>query len=853
MLNLLIICIIIERILNVFSYKLIKSYDKINLTLKNEFKVYSQGEGPDLSSDIVPNPLYQAGIKYNRKKFPYESKNKNILKNLGKSRIDSILHNIQSFVNSKLHNRNDNSTSNSKGKITDTREGDRDGDGDGKGEGDGDGGGGMCKEECVKRSVLYSNLKRIMDKNNFKPEKILRTDDFINGMLYRRLGESDLVVSQLCIGTAMYDNPELIDPDHALDIMETALKLFGINFYDVCEYDPYPYEPRSYLEGHHKTVRSFISRVGRENLVLSGRIASSNLGKYKSSGRFLSWVRNNIREKPNRNVIESAVDNLLMSLGTDYLDILSFVFPYRYVPLSHLGEDTYCWSSEYTFNNLEIPDCSDVTPGLDNLDDQIEALNYLYSKGKIKSVGLSNETVWGIHRIKHHPNRQFPLSSIQTLYNLLHRNETESSGLVEASLKENFNCPIIAYGILAGGILTGKYLDPERINPMGADKTREVTNFYEYSLPDNFEYPEDYGHLSYGPSNSRCNLFPQTYHTHRTVWCQHVTGEYIKLARTHGLTLSQLAHSYTFSRPFICSSIIGPRSIGQLYETISSLNYPVTPQLESDIHEIFLRYRAVTMGGPQFLTKIDDFEVPVSQNDIMKNGLLPIWSGGSHWHMDSIPSFDKLYHLHSLKEDLVKIKRIFGLLDKPNDSNWPNYRCWIERTNEHLPGEYFAVKESKLFSWDTMKLDNLTLVNKTPEEIQQDDTSHFHFYWKSGKVYVGPTSEAIYSFYEDKEAQYNTIKQREESFKRGLNLKQLPDDMMIWSPVDVDLVYKRLTERQINPLNEQELEELLYNFMAEGKELTDEEKKCQQFAYFNKQIDKLNQPQTEQHIGSLDD
>lgn len=77
--------------------------------------------------------------------------------------------------------------------------------------------------------------------------------------------------------------------------------------------------------------------------------------------------------------------------------------------------------------------------------------------------------------------------------------------------------------------------------------------------------------------------------------------------------------------------------------------------------------------------------------------------------------------------------------------------------------------------------------------------------------------------------------------------------MMIWSPVDVDLVYKRLTERQINPLNEQELEELLYNFMAEGKELTDEEKKCQQFAYFNKQIDKLNQPQTEQHIGSLDD
>uniref|UniRef100_A0A3B0MUH4 Aldo/keto reductase family, putative n=1 Tax=Theileria annulata TaxID=5874 RepID=A0A3B0MUH4_THEAN len=895
----MILLIIILIILRIFSYKL--KFNN-NLLFNNKFIKFdnkllfdiklSTDKDIKLSPDGIKLSI-ENNIKVNldnNKKNLNELRNKNILKNLGKSNINSILYNIQQYINNKIYSNDSitkcvkDSTTMGKG-ANDTfstmGKGANDtfstpGKGanftamecttkDTKGVGEGIGAVG-ASTVMEKKTILYNNLKLINNKNNFKSEKILKTNDFIDGMLYRRLGETDMLISQLCIGTSMYDNPELIDPEHSIDIMETAFKRFGINFYDICEYDPYPYEPKSY-KLHHKTIKEFIKRVGHNNIILSARISSNNLGKYKSSGRYLSWVRNDIHEPPNIKVIEKVVDNLLLNLNIDYLDILSFVYPYRYIPLSHLGEDTYCWSHEFTHTNTKssstisshqstnttpqstqstestesnglkafdmnnIPNCNECIVGLDNLDEQIEILNELYLKGKIKSVGLSNETVWGIYRMKTHPNRKFKLSCIQTLYNLLHRNELESNGIVEASLKENFNCPIIAYGTLAGGILTGKYLDPERINPLD-------------------EFPEDYGHLSYGPSNSRCNLFPQTYHTHRTVWCQHVTGEYMKLARTYGLTLSQLAHSYTFSRPFICSSIIGPRSIGQLYETISSLNYPVTKELEDDIHEIFLRYRAVTMGGPQFLTKIDEFEVPVSQNDIMKNGLLPIWSGGSHWSMDHIPSFDKLFYLHNKKDELIHIKRIFGLLDKPNDSNWANYRCWIERTNEHLPGEYFALKESKLFCWDTMKIENITLINKTEEEIKSDDTSDFHFYWKSGKIFVGPTTEAIYNFYNDKEAQYNIIKQREESIKKAMNIKQFDEDMKIWSPIDVDLVYKRLMERHlINPLNVYELEELLYDFMIQGKELTNEEKNCEKFAYFNKQINYLN---TSNQLYSLD-
>ncbi|GIX61752.1 aldo-keto reductase, putative [Babesia caballi] len=674
-------------------------------------------------------------------------------------------------------------------------------------------------------------------KNNFPTVSLLESKHYIEGLKFRRLGESELVVSELGIGTSMYDNPELIDHEHAVEILETAHKQYGLNFFDTCEFDPYPYEPRSYLEGQHRSMREFLRRVRREDVVVSGRISSSNLGKFRTSGRFLSWVRSDISSPPSLNVVENAVDRLLNRLGTDYLDILSFVHPYRYVPNAHLGEDTYCWGHERDVFTGAAPESADESPysAEDLVAVQCEIFEHLVAKGKVRSIGLSNETVWGLCQLKHKSGRQFPIACTQQLYNLLHRNELESSGMVEAVLKESLNCPIVAYGVLAGGILTGKYIDPERHNPMGADKVKENATFADaHDYPCDFEIPEDYGHLSYGPANARCNLFPDTFHTHRTVWCQHATAEYLKVARTHGMTLSQLSLSWVLSRPFIASTLAAPRSIGQLHETIAALNYPMTREVEQDVHERFLRYRAPTMGGPQLLTRLtDDFAVPMSQNDRMRKGAVPIWSGGSHWDMDAIPSIERIAEERYHDADYVETASLFGLLDKPNDSCWNNVRCWVERISEGLPGEYFAVKESNLFGWDTMKLDEFTVVPKTPQEVQRDDTSDFHFYWKGGQVYVGPTTDAIRAFYDDRVAVCNVIHGREESYRRGLGVKELPEGARVWSPLDADLVFKRLRDKfGIDITEPRLLERLLLDCGREVVALSAAERRCAPFAYF---------------------
>ncbi|EKX72928.1 conserved hypothetical protein [Theileria equi strain WA] len=763
---------------------------------------------------VFSNPIYETSVTLDRTKTPSYVKNNNTLKGLGNKSYDKILEDIRQDVDERLSQESQDSDDeiSQKDSLNDSYK--------------------INLIRQIKRGILQGNLRPISSKKNVQHERLYKSKHFTNGMHYRKLGETDFVVSELCLGTSMFDNPELIDSDHAIEIMEHAYKRYGINYFDTCEYDPYPYEPRSYLEGHHKTLNTFLKGINRQNIIISGRISSSNLGKPKTSGRFLSWVRDDILAPPNLKTIEGAVDKLLESLGTDYLDILSFVYPYRYVPLSHLGEDTYCWSKD-------VPRKTDKDDYYTKewLNAQIEALNILVSKGKIRSVGLSNDTIWGMYEMKYHSDRKFKLAGTQQLYNLLHRNEVESSGMNEASLKEHLNCPIIAYGILAGGILTGKYLNPERVNPMGADKGPEIEDFGDIFSKYRSAFPEDYGHLDFGPSNARCNIFPDTFHTHRTVWCQHATAEYLKLARTHGMTLSQLSMSWVYSRPFIGFTIIGPRTIGQLHESMATLSYPVTKELEDDIHEIFLRYRAPTMGGPQILTHLDEFEVPISQNDHVRYGSIPIWSGGSHWNMEHIPSLDKLKMIKCHKDQYHDIKMMFGLFDKPNDSAWPNFRCWVERLNEGLPGEYFAVKESHLLGWNTMKFSEFVILNKTPEEFEKEDTTSFHFYWKNGKVYVGPTTKAIYNFYKDKDAVMNVMKQREREFWPAIDTNEPPEDLMIWSSVDIDLVYKRLMEMHgINALDEKQLEKILNETTIDQCKLLPEEKLCEKFAYLKKHL-----------------
>ncbi|EDO07890.1 Aldo/keto reductase family protein [Babesia bovis T2Bo] len=802
----------------------------------------SEAEWDKFVEEVLSNPALEASeAKEEPKTLFKNTENDNILKGLGKKHYQGTLDEIRTEVNVRVRREKesiseDGTTEAVEKPVTES------------------------VDNAIFRDFDACGKKtRFVAANNFPTAKVLDSKYIIEGLKFRRLGDSDLVISELGIGTSMYDNIELIDHDHAVEILETANKRYGINFFDTCEYDPYPYEPRSYLEGQHKSLNAFLKRVRREDVVISGRISSSNLGKHRTSGRFLSWVRNDISSPPKLSVIEGAIDRLLSRLGTDYIDIMSFVHPYRYVPNAHLGEDTYCWGFERDVFTGSSPSSAE-DPGYDAdalLDAQCDIFEQLVAKGKVRAIGLSNETVWGLYQFTQKEGRKFPIACTQQMYNLLHRNELESSGMSEAVLKERFNCPVVAYGILAGGILTGKYIDPERHNPMGADKTKERSTLADTNdYPGDYEIPEDYGHLHYGPSNARCNLFPDTFHTHRTIWSQHATAEYLKLARTHGMTLSQLSISWSLTRPFIASCLVAPRTIGQLHETIGAMNYPMTREIERDVHEIFLRYRAPTMGGPQLLTRLDDdFCVPMSQNERLRRGTVPIWSGGSYWDMDRIPTLERIANELQHDEEYIQIKALFGLLDKPNDLRWNNYRCWVERINEGLPGEYVAIKESKLFGWDIMKLDEFTLVPKTPEEVAEDDTSDFHFYWKGGKVYVGPTSDAVRAFYDDRVAVCNVIHWREESFKRGHRVKELPEGMHIWSPLDADLVFKRLRDKfNIDITEPRLLERVLLECGRDVVALSADERRCEKFAYYENRkhlLDRDNSvdPETQRPVG----
>ncbi|SBS87705.1 oxidoreductase aldo/keto reductase domain containing protein [Plasmodium ovale curtisi] len=676
----------------------------------------------------------------------------------------------------------------------------------------------------LRKKHLFFELLRISNSNSFQTHKIYTHDDLIYGMKYRKLGESNLCVSELCVGTSMYENENFISSDDVNVLLNMAFYEYGINFFDICEYDPFPYDPDSYKKSKNKNMNIFLKDKKRENVVINLRMCSSRNVEKNTHGEFyLSWIMEGLKDDiPTFYNIEERLDKILKNLNTNYVDILTIDLPERYIPNGGNGEDTYIWGFE-NLNKRENK--KEIT-----IEEQFEILERLILKGKVRHIAVSNESVWGIFQwcnlARKKKKKNMKIVCVQNLYNLLHRNDVESSGLVEMILKENYNVPLVPYGLLAGGILTGKYLDPERYHTIGPE-TILGDDKYDHDLDDSRgNKAEDYGYLSYGPRNGRCNKYPRLYKSHRCVWAQDATGEYMKLARSHGMTLSQLSLSFVYSRPFVGSSIIGPRTIGQLKDCIFSLNYPIYQHTQCDIHEIFLRYRGCTMDGNTILNSLKDPN-KTSQNAFYKTANIPILSGGTYWNNYPLPFLPTRYEYKDLKEEHDRMKSTFGLNDEPNDLNFISSRIWVER--EKRKGEYFALKESVLFKWDKYKMYKGVLTKLSDKEKALYDTSDFHFSFKNNTISVIPTDEEIQQFYENhdkvKRVISQTINDHQELYQYQEQLgKDLPD---MFNNLDIDLIYKQLINRHnINPLDKQEMESI-YQYIK----LTPEELKTEDFWY----------------------
>ena len=321
-------------------------------------------------------------------------------------------------------------------------------------------------------------------------------------MQYRRLGKTDLEVSALCLGTMTFGEQNTQADAHAQ--MDLALEA-GINFLDTAEM--YPVPPRAETQGMTEThVGSWLrSRNCRERLVLATKVAGpSDWLPYLREGK----VR---LDRPN---IEAALDASLRRLQTDYVDLYQLHWPER--STNFFGKLGY----EHVSSDNGTP-----------IAETLEVLGDLVRAGKVRHIGVSNETPWGVMRFLQIAEQEglSRIVSIQNPYNLLNR--TFEVGLAEIAHRET--CGLLAYSPLAFGVLSGKYLGGA--SPPGARLTL-FDRFDRYSNPQ-------------GRAASRA---------------------YVELARRHGLDPAQMALAWVTSRPFVTSNIIGATTVEQLASDLAS-------------------------------------------------------------------------------------------------------------------------------------------------------------------------------------------------------------------------------------------------------------------------------------------
>jgi aryl-alcohol dehydrogenase-like predicted oxidoreductase len=342
-------------------------------------------------------------------------------------------------------------------------------------------------------------------------------------MEYRRLGRTDLKVSAICLGTMTWGQQNTEAEGHAQ--MDYALEQ-GINFFDTAEL--YSIPPRAETQGStERIIGTWLkSRGARDRIILATKIV----------GRTdMAWFREgNVTAELSRVQIREAVDNSLRRLQTDYIDLYQIHWPDRPMP----------WGSNPVVYRHQEGPSHPIGETLEILDEFVKA-------GKIRHVGLSNESAWGTMTFLNHAEAgSLPrIQSVQNAYNLLNR--TYETALAEISLREDVS--LLAYSPLGQGYLTGKYLDGAR------------------------------------PPGARSTLFDRG-QRYQTPGAEPAIRAYLELASEFGLDPAQLAIAFAMSRPFVGAAIIGATSMVQLKTDIAATRIAVTPELEERINAIHLVY-----------------------------------------------------------------------------------------------------------------------------------------------------------------------------------------------------------------------------------------------------------------------
>ena len=336
-------------------------------------------------------------------------------------------------------------------------------------------------------------------------------------MKYKKLGTTDLDVSLICLGTMTWGTQN--SEKDAFEQMDYSVSK-GINFFDTAEIYSVPPTAESYGKTEKMIGNWFEKRKNREKIILASKVA----------GPGCDWIRggeNSFDEKK----IGEALDGSLKRLKTDYIDLYQLHWPER--------STNYFGKREYSVDENE--------DNWNNFENILQALEKFIKNGKIRYIGMSNETPFGLSKyIEISRNKNLPrMMSVQNPYNLVNR--TYEIGMSEISIREK--CGLLVYYPLAAGGLSGKYRD----NQM--------------------------------PTNSRMALF-KGWERHLNPLAMKAYDEYYKLAKDNNMTMVQLAQSFVNSRPFVTSNIIGATTMEQLKENIESINIDLTDEIMEKINVI---------------------------------------------------------------------------------------------------------------------------------------------------------------------------------------------------------------------------------------------------------------------------
>ena len=336
-------------------------------------------------------------------------------------------------------------------------------------------------------------------------------------MKFRKLGNTDLKVSLICLGTMTWG--EQNSEKEAHEQMDFASEK-GVNFFDTAELYAVPPKAETYGLTEKIIGNWFEKRKNRDKIILASKVA----------GPGCDWIRgggNNFTEKK----MAEALEGSLKRLKTDYIDLYQLHWPER--STNCFGRRDYVFKEdERKWNDFEAI---------------LQALDKFIKSGKIRYIGMSNETPFGLSKyLELSRSKNLPrMMSVQNPYSLVNR--TYEVGMSEISIREK--CGLLVYYPLAAGALTGKYRNGKM------------------------------------PKNARLTLF-KGWERMLNPLAMKAYDEYYKLAKENNITMVQLAQAFVNSRPFVTSNIIGATTMDQLKENIESIKIELSKEIIEKINFI---------------------------------------------------------------------------------------------------------------------------------------------------------------------------------------------------------------------------------------------------------------------------